>query len=99
MGRTPDERQGASKKRSVDSKTPSAPAKRGSGSPRALTFLVRIWPQLNGDSSDNVWRGYVADLSGANIRYFDDGDTLARILKEAAGAWFPGVGQARETED
>ncbi len=67
--------------------------------PRAHSFHLRIWPQVGeGAGSKSLWRGYVAELSGANTRYFDDGNKLARILDEVAGARFPGLGNTREEE-
>lgn len=60
--------------------------------PRAHSFHLRIWPQLDAGSKGSVWRGFVADLNGSNTRYFDSGDRLARILDESAGARFPGLG-------
>lgn len=90
MGRKPNE-----------SRNAKDPRKAGrSGGARAHSFLLRIWPQFNDDTSGrNLWRGYVADLSGANTRHFEDGDTLARILYEAVGAQFPGLGRTRNRKD
>jgi hypothetical protein len=67
---------------------------------RAHSFHLRVWPQAGGEpGAGSIWRGFIADLSGANTRYFDNGERLARILELAAGARFPGLGQPPEGEE
>jgi len=54
---------------------------------RAHSLVLRLWPEPRDfEGQQPLWRGSLADLDGANTRYFDNGRSLCKLLAELTGA-------------
>jgi hypothetical protein len=46
------------------------------------SFVIRVWNEGNGDSSQKVWRGYIEHVNHGSRMYFSDLNGVARFIQQ-----------------